>query len=1728
MPTSMIRRTVVPATILGLAFALFVSSANAAAQCGTLQSQDRQNHPGYSGSLPNLLSTAGNDKYIYEATQYGFVRASLANPSSPGQLQLLQIGQKFVPGDNGGLIYLGCDCYQGASTMDAAEGPDGTSRMISDFRAVYTGVLRGMLGMTIGPNGLQMGDQLDIAEVALGSTVAAVYIPQTNKYFAYFPSNGVQVVDVSNPNGSPSASSALTPSGTFNWNGVGIMKSGSVSIGGVQHIVVVGFVGTQLRVAEPNPANGALSEKASTVAAGAPNSLYVANVNGKAYVFSADNSAGLNVYEYTGSALNFVANLPGYYNQVVVKGNPGSSYPAIFLHRAIRAPQFPSDPQDGVDIWDSKWFSGGTPVRAVTLPHQGTAPPTGRGNAIEAVVTGGGSQIIAHVYRLATTTNPQSNPEHLLITDNVDISCIAADTTSPPRASATFTNVSAGLRSGAERTINYYGDRVTLADSSSTGVPITRVDWDVNNPGSGFTADRSGTALSLPNIFFPCDPAAGGDIASGNACATSLGLSSNPGPQSFAFAEQSANQNGNSATPFYSAPIPFVMPSIGISGFSGGVLRVLTGGSADATPTTGNTPDATFQWSFTGGAGGAPTGITVPVPAGASGFSLQVTWKGGYTKTVTGTVVQSDLVPAFTILPNPAIRNGQITLTNTMQKALTTTLTSVDYSLVNGSCPGTPNFTGTLGTGFLTPGTAAISAPAVEGSYCITLRFNYIPSGQSPTNQTVSLPLTVIIQTTPLSALVGGPSTGTVGTAMTFTATPNGGTGTGYAYAWDCNYSQFSGGNFSAGSNSQSCTYNQNGSYTPAVRLTDSASNVATAFGFVTVTGGSTGGGGNLAASIFGATTGSTGSAITFQATASGGTGNYNYAWACDYTILGGSGQFTAGSNQTSCTFPSNGTKNVAVRVSDGSNQLIVQYQVTIGGGGGPGPNGLAVSIAGPTTGSGGANLVYTATAVGGTAPYGYAWACDYSAFGGTGQFTAGTSSKTCAFTGNTTHVVGVRVTDSTSGTVTNTFTTTISGPGLPVTGFTVTGGGASQAGTTYTVGLNQPVTFTAAETNASMYGWTFGDGTIAAAPTVRTITKTYSAKGTYQAQLDITGNGTQTQGVNTARFTVLVVTPAPSGAFTIQGAQGNADGTVFTANIGDELTMTASETHALSWGWIFGDGTNGASPAAGVPVKHRYNTPGTYIAKLLVTGDESSTTGLVISTFTINVVSCAPNASTLCLNDNRFKATVEWSVPPQQKTGSGAGVALTGDTGYYWFFSPANIELVLKVVDGRTFNGKFWVFYGALSNVEYTITVKDTKTGAVKTYVNPYGTTASLADVNAFDGGAPATTEGKHAQAVSAITVSCTPSPVVIGQSVTCTASPAGSYSWLWGDETKFPAPYAPGPNPNTHTYTSAGAKLVAATTDSGVTTGTVGLAVVANVPGGLAAAITGPSTGSAGSPISFTGTATGGTGPYTFAWACDYNAASPSFTAGTAQNPCTFASAGSHIVGLRVTDSATPAGTAIATATVAVAPPAGPGLPSALYALQGAQLNPASGRYEAEIGTEITFTANEANASKWAWTFGDGSSGDGAVVRHTYQQGGSIDGQLIVTGDTTRTAGIARATIPIAILPCAADGKTLCLNGGRFKVRVDWRSETTSGFGTAVPVTPDTGEFWFLSSNNIELVLKVVDGSSFNGHFWVFYGALSDLEYTITVTDTTTGTVKTYHNPLHTTASAADVNAF
>ncbi len=58
-------------------------------------------------------------------------------------------------------------------------------------------------------------------------------------------------------------------------------------------------------------------------------------------------------------------------------------------------------------------------------------------------------------------------------------------------------------------------------------------------------------------------------------------------------------------------------------------------------------------------------------------------------------------------------------------------------------------------------------------------------------------------------------------------------------------------------------------------------------------------------------------------------------------------------------------------------------------------------------------------------------------------------------------------------------------------------------------------------------------------------------------------------------------------------------------------------------------------------------------------------------------------------------------------------------------------------------------------------------------------------------------------------------------------------------------------------------------------------------------------------------------------------------------------------------------------------------------------------------------------------------------------------------------------------------------------------------------------------------EVVVKMVDFSSINGKFWFFHTGLTGFDYTLTVTDTTTGAVRTYESPAP-FCGGADTEAF
>jgi len=99
-----------------------------------------------------------------------------------------------------------------------------------------------------------------------------------------------------------------------------------------------------------------------------------------------------------------------------------------------------------------------------------------------------------------------------------------------------------------------------------------------------------------------------------------------------------------------------------------------------------------------------------------------------------------------------------------------------------------------------------------------------------------------------------------------------------------------------------------------------------------------------------------------------------------------------------------------------------------------------------------------------------------------------------------------------------------------------------------------------------------------------------------------------------------------------------------------------------------------------------------------------------------------------------------------------------------------------------------------------------------------------------------------------------------------------------------------------------------------------------------------------------------------------------------------------------------------------------------------------------------------------------------------------------------------------------CLPDLRTLCLVGSRFKVTATF----DTGVGTpadaqAIPIGK-SGYLWFFDSNNVEVVVKVLDGCALSGHFWFYAAGLTNLDVVITVTDMQTKAVRTYSNPANT----------
>lgn len=104
--------------------------------------------------------------------------------------------------------------------------------------------------------------------------------------------------------------------------------------------------------------------------------------------------------------------------------------------------------------------------------------------------------------------------------------------------------------------------------------------------------------------------------------------------------------------------------------------------------------------------------------------------------------------------------------------------------------------------------------------------------------------------------------------------------------------------------------------------------------------------------------------------------------------------------------------------------------------------------------------------------------------------------------------------------------------------------------------------------------------------------------------------------------------------------------------------------------------------------------------------------------------------------------------------------------------------------------------------------------------------------------------------------------------------------------------------------------------------------------------------------------------------------------------------------------------------------------------------------------LTSQVTFTSTSTDGFLYEWDFGDGTTGTGQTVTHTYQAGGTIKTSLIVSG----RGGTGTATQNV-VLPPVSDAVKLLLTGGSSKT---WVLNDTIAVITVGPGDSDVTSYY------------------------------------------------------------------
>ncbi|MGZ5472341.1 MAG: fibronectin type III domain-containing protein [Thermoanaerobaculia bacterium] len=130
------------------------------------------------------------------------------------------------------------------------------------------------------------------------------------------------------------------------------------------------------------------------------------------------------------------------------------------------------------------------------------------------------------------------------------------------------------------------------------------------------------------------------------------------------------------------------------------------------------------------------------------------------------------------------------------------------------------------------------------------------------------------------------------------------------------------------------------------------------------------------------------------------------------------------------------------------------------------------------------------------------------------------------------------------------------------------------------------------------------------------------------------------------------------------------------------------------------------------------------------------------------------------------------------------------------------------------------------------------------------------------------------------------------------------------------------------------------------------------------------------------------------------------------------------------------------------------------------------------------------------------------------------------------------ASATTSGGGLLCFPDATTVCLLSDRFRVKIDYVnpfSNPPNQPGTFLAArllqgvqNPDTALFGFNSAQAVEVLVRIQDTRPFAPRFDIYYGGMTDVGYTVTVTDTQTGTTRQYTNTAGHVGGGVDRTSF